>query len=370
MRNNEPRRGRGILRHGLWYNREIKILLLLILSIMLICAIIQYADFSVRFNEKRVGRWSRGIVEVDDLEQALQAADGIRFRYSLGFRPDPPDIGEVDHNDYGEAQQTPIDIDEYEQLQDAVGGDWHTISVSSIYVYSGEDGLYINIYQVPNRENEYSAEPIWRVDYRYDAWRFLREAPTLPDLLSETINAPLLISMIILLPVMSIILIERDYSPSESVLTLLRLPRTRERYLLSKLIWPTALTFLFWGLQFLVAVIQRARYFSIVQAYARPVGQPIWKFDYYRILYPFIEPIWFPATISALCVIPAVIVTIIFIVKGGMKSRVYAVLPVVGFVAAILTINRVSQLWWIMPVLLAAVYLNGKMLINKGQIVR
>jgi len=35
-----------------------------------------------------------------------------------------------------------------------------------------------------------------------------------------------------------------------------------------------------------------------------------------------------------------------------------------------LVVNRVSNMWWVMPVLLVAVYFNSRMLVNKGQIVR
>ena len=352
------------------YSKEVKILLCLILPIMLVCGIIQYASFSARFNEKRGWHWDWGFPTVDDFEQAREIADEIRFYYSQGVWPFYEYDWEGNLIDFGEAQKIAIDINEYEHVHNEPGSAEYMQYGAINYVYSGEVGLLINIFQVQNMHSENNTEPEWCVYYGFNRWLFITEAPTLPDLLSETINTPLIFSTIILLLIMSIVLIERDYRPNASVLTLLRLPRLRERYLLSKLIWPTALSFLFWGLQLLVAVFQRARYLSVVEDYVRPVGQPIWKFDYYRILYPFVEPIWFPATISALCMIPAVIVTMLFIIKGGMKSRVYAILPVIGVVATILTINRTAQLWWIMPVLLVAVYLNSKMLVNKGQIVR
>lgn len=204
-------------------------------------------------------------------------------------------------------------------------------------------------------------------EYKIDQW--FNNPPILTNLLSLTTNTPLIISTIILLVILIIMLVERDYRPNKSVLTILRLPRSRSRYILEKLVSPAALMFLFWGIQYLVAILQTNHYFAVVPEALRPSNQSPWTFDYYRTLYPVTEPIWFLATACALCMIPLAIVTIVFIAKGGMKSWVYGILPAVGAVAVVLVINRIPNMWWIMPVLLISVYLNCKMLFNKGQIV-
>ena len=197
-----------------------------------------------------------------------------------------------------------------------------------------------------------------------------RPPPELNELLSETIQAPLLIITAVLLPVLAIIPIERDYRPNKSILTLLRLPRDRSRYLMSKLVYPSVLIFIFWGSQFLVASLQSNHYFNTVPHGSIKAGTSAWAFDYYRMLYPVLKPIWFPAVICALVMIPLVLATMTFIAKGGMKSWQYAILPCLGVAAIVLVFNRIFLFWLIMPVLLAATFYNSITLMKKGQIVQ
>ena len=281
-------------------------LLLCCMPILIICAIIQYASFSVKMQEEIIWRFGSTEETADNYEQALEISADIEKRF-------------------GEA-------------------------LVSIYTRYDDHELK------------------WIIEGQIDRW--FSSPPTLNDLLSRTTNSPLIISTIVLLLIMIIILIEQDYRPNMSVLTLLRLPRPRSRYVLSKLISPSALMFLFWGLQYLVAILQTAQYFSTVTETVRPAGQSPWTFGFYRMLFPFVEPIWFPAIICALCILPMVFVTIVFIAKGGMKSWIYGILSIIGTVAAVLVVNRISNMWWLMPVLLIAVWLNCRTLINKGQIVQ
>jgi len=276
------------------------------MPILIICAIIQYASFSAQMQEETKWRVASTEETADNYEQALEISADIEKRF-------------------GEA-------------------------LVSIYTRYDDHELK------------------WIIEGQIDRW--FSSPPTLNDLLSRTTNSPLIISTIVLLLIMIIILIEQDYRPNMSVLTLLRLPRPRSRYVLSKLISPSALMFLFWGLQYLVAILQTAQYFSTVTETVRPAGQSPWTFDFYRMLYPVVEPIWFPATICALCILPLVFVTMVFIAKGGMKSWIYSFLSIIGTVAVVLVFNRISNMWWLMPVLLIAVWLNCRTLINKGQIVQ
>jgi len=221
---------------------------------------------------------------------------------------------------------------------------------------------------IKNDAPENSPGSLWIVEYKIDTWEY--DPPVLTALLSSTTNVPLVISTMILLFFMIVLLIERDYRPNKSVLTILRLPRPRSRYLLSRLISPVALMFLFWGSQYLVIILQTASYLSAVPEALRPADVSPWAFDYYRILYPLIEPIWFPAMVCVLFMIPLVIMTFVLLAKGGMKSWFFGFLPVAGAVAILMTVNRVSNMWWVMPVLLITVYVNSGILLNKGQIVQ
>ena len=214
--------------------------------------------------------------------------------------------------------------------------------------------------------------PLWVTEQLKLQGNFMirTDPPILTNLLSQISNIPILISMLLLLPILILAPIERDYRPNKSVLTFLRIPQSRSRYLLAKLINPVVLVFLFWTSQFCVALAQTAMYFHTVPESVRPAGASPWVFDYYRILFPVVEPIWFPATICALCLVPLIIVTFVFLVKGGMKGWIYGVLPLAGAIAVVLTVCRVSNMWWITPILLIAVYLNGRTLVNNGQIVQ
>jgi len=234
---------------------------------------------------------------------------------------------------------------------------------SKIFVQNETNELEIN-----NDTRENSPGSRWIVMYKIDSWEY--DPPVLTALLSSTTNVPLVISTMILLVFMIVLLIERDYRPNKSVLTILRLPRLRSRYLLSRLISPVALMFLFWGSQYLVIILQTVSYLNAVPEALRPADISPWAFDYYRILYPLIEPIWFPAMVCALCIIPLVIMTFVLLAKGGMKSWFFGFLPVAGAAAILMTVNRVSNMWWVMPVLLITVYFNGGILLNKGQIVQ
>ena len=197
-----------------------------------------------------------------------------------------------------------------------------------------------------------------------------QRTPILTDLLSKTLYTPLVVCVLILFPILIMAPIERDYMPNKSILTFLRIPKPRSRYLMEKLFIPLVFVFLFWSVQFGVAVAQTAMYFYTVPEAVRPVGVSPWAFDYYRTLFPVVEPIWFPATICALCLIPLVIVTFVFIAKGGMKSWLYGILPLLGAITVVFTVYRVSNMWWITPIILISVYLNGRMLLNRGQIVQ
>jgi len=227
----------------------------------------------------------------------------------------------------------------------------------------GELRVQTNIRRLALYNNEFNCV----IEYKIDSW--VDQPPQLIDLLSVTINAPLASSAVILTLFLVAFLIERDYKPTRSVLTLLRMPQPRCRYLHSKLISPAILMLLFWGLQLSVAVCQRTYFLSVVPEALRTGSISPWLFDFYRILYPVYDPVWFPATVCALCMIPLSIISFVFITKGGLKSWVYGLLPVTGVAAVILTVNRVSNMWWITPVILAAVYINSIELLNKGQIV-
>ena len=212
------------------------------------------------------------------------------------------------------------------------------------------------------------APALWMVECKTDDWIRVENRPVLTDLLSQTVNTPLIISTFIILIILIIALIKRDYRPTKSICTLLRLPHPRSYYLLAKLFEPMALVILFWATQCCVALIQAGYYNYAVPKTFRLSDSSLWVFDYYRILYPFIEPIWFPATVSMLCMIPLVIVTFILIARGGFINIIYGILPVIGTASIVLVITRISNMWWIMPILLIAVYYNCVAFLNKGQI--
>lgn len=233
----------------------------------------------------------------------------------------------------------------------------------------GESVVQNDVYYIEDAYFAYNDEPAhWIFKYKIDYW--IKNPPQLIDLLARTINIPLILSLALLLPILIVGLVERDYNPNKSILTILRLPRPRSRYLLAKLIPPTILMFLFWGIQYSVILLQTICYFSAVPEAVRPDSQSPWAFDYYRILYPVTQPIWFPAIICALCMAPLIIITITLVVKGGLKSWIYLILPAVSVFGIVLMVNRVSYMWWAMPILLMAIYINGKILLNKGQIVQ
>ena len=204
-------------------------------------------------------------------------------------------------------------------------------------------------------------------DYDIDRWH--TSPPVLTELLSHTTNMSLIISSFIILTFLTIMLIEQDYRPNKSIYTLLRLPRPRSRYLLEKLAVPTMFAFIFWGLQFWVVRAQANQYLKAVPEALRPDSSSPWVFNYYRILYPVTEPVWFPAMTCVMCMIPLMIVTAVFAMKGGMRNLIYGILPAAGIAAVVMTINRVPNMWWITPVLLGLLYINGVTLINRGKII-
>ena len=295
------------------FKKYLKPLILLILPLLFICALIQCVIFSAYMKRE------------------------IDVRYNV--------VSNVSYKSYNEAEAHLKYIQKY-----------YGKKVAEVHIYA-MDGYSEGVPTI-----------LYYASYTLDLW--VDNPPTLTYLLSKTTYLPLIIGTVMLLITIIIVSIERDYRPNKSVVTLLRLPRPRSRYLLSKLVIPIILMFLFWGAQSAVTGIQTREYFNSVPKAVRPISSSPWLFDYYRILFPVVEPIWFFATICALCMIPITIVTIVFIAKGGMKSWIYIVLPVIGIAAVVLLICRIANTWWLCPILLAAEYLNCRMLIYKGQIVQ
>lgn len=237
-------------------------------------------------------------------------------------------------------------------------------NINEIY---GEKLAEINIDNVSYYLNDKLTDG-WKVTYKIDLW--FDNPPVLTDLLSRTTHIPLVIGTIIFLSIIIIISINKDYRPINSVITILRLPRPRSRYVLSKLVIPVIIIMFFWLTQFVVVKIQEGYYLSCVPAMLRPSNSSPWAYDYYHMLYPVFEPIWFLATICVLCMIPLIIVTAVLISKGRLKNWVYWIFPLIGIVAIVIFINHVWNMWWVLPVLLIAIYVNCRVFINKGQIVR
>jgi len=226
--------------------------------------------------------------------------------------------------------------------------------------------IEIHLTDTKDLESEYPSPYRWIITQKLDM--FIQKPPLLNDLLSRSIYPPLVVSTLILLLVIVIIQLEQDYRPNQSILTIMRLPHPRSHYLWTKLISPLMLMFLSWGMQYLVIILQELRYRTAFPKELIPSNQSPWTFDFYRILFPLVELIWFPATICALIMVPLIILTFVFIINGGFKSRIYIILPVLGVVAIILAINRIPNMWWILPVLLIGIYLNCMALLDKGQI--
>jgi len=298
------------------FAKQEKALLVLCLSILLFCALIQYGSFS-------------GLMLKETGKRYISSRNSVVYTYY-------------------EAEQYKANI------IDAYGEEVVQIEISDSEIGSTASS---------------GSQRRWIVRYTIDTW--VRDPPILADLLSETTNAPLAAGTAMLLLFAIVFFVERDYRPNKSILTLLRLPRPRSRYLLGRLMIPTSLCFFFWSIQFLVIIAQNGRYLSALpETTLRSAGMLPWVFDYYRILYPVTEPIWFPATVCVFGMIPLAVMTLVLIAKGGMKSWIYGLVPAIGGAAAVLTFGRVSHLWWIAPVLLIAVYGNSVMLLNKGQIVQ